>query len=181
MLSETISQDVKMKFHPFQDVFVSSVRKEISVSERLERWSLSIKGKTFEKPFFVIPNLSSILQIDYSSSIYRYLEFKTETALTEEFFRGVEQIKVLEKISRICDKLLEEKPFREIDRTKLLKTISEILNEIPSEKLKISEGELSKRLRGVLAVEAASGILNELTPEQIKGFDEAVKRRPFFK
>jgi len=107
-----------------QDVFVSSSREEISVSEILERWVLSIRGKPFEKPFFAIPNLSPILQIDYSSSIYRFLEFKSETALTEEFFRKVEQIKVLEDVS---------------------------------------------------------GMLNELTSEQMEIFEEVVKRRPLFK
>lgn len=176
------SQDVKTEFHPFPDVFVSSSREEISVSEILKRWFLSFRGKPFEKPFFAIPNLSPILQIDYSSSIYRFLEFKSETVLTEDFFRKVEQIKVLEKVSRICDKLtLEEEFFREIDKTKLLGTISEILNEIPSEQLNIPEEEFFERIRGVLVLEAASGILNELTPEQIKDFNEAVRRKPLFK
>jgi len=124
MLYEMTSQDVKTEFYPFQDVFVSSSREEISVSEILERWVLSIRGKPFEKPFFAIPNLSPILQIDYSSSIYRFLEFKSETALTEEFFRKVEQIKVLEDVS---------------------------------------------------------GMLNELTSEQMEIFEEVVKRRPLFK
>ncbi|MDO9593167.1 MAG: hypothetical protein Q7I98_08315 [Erysipelotrichaceae bacterium] len=182
MLYEMTSQDVKTEFHPFQDGSVSSSREEISVSELLERWFLSLGGKPFEKPFFAIPNLSPILLIDYSSSIYRFLEFKSETALTEEFFRKVEQIKVLEKVSIICDKLIfEESSFRSVDRTKLHRTISEILNEIPPEQLKISEDELIKRIRGVLVLEAVSEILNELTPEQMKGFDEAVKRRTFFK
>lgn len=184
MLYEMTSQAVKTEFHPFQDVFVSSSREEISASEMLERWVLSFRGKPFEKPFFAIPNLSPmILQIDYSSSILRpFPEFKTETALTEEFFRKTEQTKVLEKVSRICDKLtLEEKFLREVDKTKLLRTISEILNEIPPEQLNIIENELFERIRGVLVLEAVSGTLNELTPEQIKDFDEAVKRRPLFK
>ncbi|PIU64629.1 MAG: hypothetical protein COS84_08080 [Armatimonadetes bacterium CG07_land_8_20_14_0_80_40_9] len=182
MLSEMTSQDVKIEFNPFQDVFASGSREEISESEILGRWFLSFRGKPFEKPFFAIPNLSPILQIDYSSSIYQSLEFKNETALTEEFFRKVEQIKVLEKVSRICDKLiLEEKFLRKIDKKKLLKTISEILNEIPPEQLKIPEDELFKRIRGVLVLESISGTLNELTSGQIKDFDEAVKRRTLFK
>ncbi len=176
------SQDVKTEFHPFQDVFENSSREEISMSEILERWFLSFREKHFEKPFFVIPNLSLILQIDYSTSIYRSLEFKSETALTEEFFRKLEQTKVLEKVSRIYDKLtLEEKFLRDVDKTKLLRTISEILNEISPEQLNILENELFERIRGVLVLEAVSGTLNELTPEQIKDFDEAVKRRSLFK
>lgn len=179
MLYEITSPDVKAEFHPFQDAFVNSSREEISVSEILDKWFLSFKGKLFQKPFFTIPNLLPLLQIDYSSSIYQFLEFKSETALTEEFFRKVE---LLEKISIIFDKLtLEENFFREVDKTKLLRTISEISNEIPSEQLNIPEEELFERIRGVLALEVVSGTLNELTPEQIKDFDEAVKRRPLFK
>jgi len=182
MLYEMTSQDVKPEFHLFQDVFESSSMEEISVNEKLERWVLSFRGKPFEKPFFAIPNLSPILQIDYSSSIYRSIEFKSETALTEEFFRKAEMIKILEKVSRILDKLTPDEEFlRDIDKKRLLKTISEILNEIPPEQMKISEDELVKRIRGVLVLESVSGILNELTPEQIKGFDDAVRRRHLFK
>jgi hypothetical protein len=148
----------------------------------LRRWFLNFIGKPFRKPFFTLPNFLPILQIDYSSLIYQAFEFKSETVLTEDFFRKVEQIKVLEKVSRICDKLIsEEISFRGVNKTKLLRTISEILNEIPSEKLDICEENLFERIRGVLALEAVSGILNELTPEQIKDFDEAVERRPLFK
>jgi len=181
MIYQMTSQDLKTEFHPFQDVFVSNSREEISVSEILERWSLSFRGKPFENPFSPILNLP--LQIDYSSSVFPFLESKSsETALTEEFVRKMEQMKVLENVSRICDKLtLEESSFRSIDKTKLLRTISEILSEIPSEQFNIPEEELYKRIRGVLVLEAVSGTLNELTPEQIKDFDEAVKRRPFFK
>ena len=124
MLYEMTSQDLKTEFYPFQDVFVGSSRGEISPSEILERWFLNFRGKPFEKPFFAIPNLLSILQVDYSSSIYQFLKSKSETALTEDFFRKVEQIKVLEDVS---------------------------------------------------------GMLNELTSEQMEIFEEVVKRRPLFK
>jgi hypothetical protein len=183
MLYEMTSQDVKTEFYPFQDVFVGSSREEISPSEILERWFLNFRGKPFEKPFFAIPNLSQISEIDFSSSVYnRFIKFKSETTLTEKFFKKTEHRNVLKDVSRILDKLvLEESFFREIDKKELLKTISEILNEIPIEQLEISENELCKRIRRVLILESASGILNELTPEQIKDFDEAIKRRPLFK
>jgi len=184
MLHEMISQDVKTELYQLEEVSESSSREEISVREILERRVLGVREKSFEKPFFDIQYLLQMIsQIDYSSSrLPLSLEFKSETALTEEFFRKVEQIKVLEKMSRICDKIiLEESSFRGVDKTKLLRTISEILNEIPSEQLNIREEELFERIRGVLALEVVSGILNELTPEHIKDFDEAVKRRPLFK
>jgi len=182
MLYAMTSQDVKTGYSPFQDVFRSSSREEISVSEILKRWFLSFRGKSFEKPFFAIPNLSQILQIDYSSLIYRPIQFKSETALTEEFYKKAEQSEVLQNISRICDKLIsEEEVFKEIDKSKLLKEISEMLEEIPLQQMKISECELSERIRKILVVETVFGVVKDLNPQQIKAFDEAVKRRPLFK
>jgi len=182
MLYETTSSDIRAEFYPFQDVFVSTSREEINVNEILYKWSSSFRGKHIKEPFFAIPSLLPILQIDYSSAIYQFLEFKSETALTEEFFRTEKQIKVLEKISRIYDKLiLEEELFKEVDKIKLIRTITKLLKKISPEQLNIPEEELSERIRGVLAIETVSGMLNELTPEQIKDFDEAVKRRPLFK
>ena len=182
MLYGMTSQDVKTGFPPFQDVFLSSSREKINVGDILEKWLLSCGEKSFSKRPFAIPSLSPILQCSNSSLIYyRFPGFEGETALTEEFLRKVEQMRLLEKISRICDKLnLEGKFLREEDKTKLFRTISEILNDIPFEQLKIPEDELFERMRGILLLEAASGILNELTPEQIKVFDEVVQRRPLF-
>lgn len=118
MVYELTSPDVKPEFYPPQDVSVSSSRQEISVSE-----FLIFRKKPFEKPFFTLQNLSPIMQID-SSSMYPFFGLKNETALTDEFFRKIEKLKVLEDVS---------------------------------------------------------GMLNELTSEQMKIFETAVKRRPLFK
>jgi hypothetical protein len=40
---------------------------------------------------------------------------------------------------------------------------------------------LEKTIKKLNALEAASGILKELTPEQSRIFDEAIKRSPLFK
>ena len=94
---------------------------------------------------------------------------------------GARQANIEKQVSRVYDKLTDEEKFLVgIDKTKLLGIISEILDEIPSKQTKIPEDELFERIRGVLVLEAASGTLNELTSEQIRAFDEAVKRRPFF-
>lgn len=182
MLYENTSQDVKTEFRPLQDVFVISSREEISMSEILERWFLSFRGKPFKKPFFAIPNLSPILQIDYSSSIYPFIGPRSETAVFKDFIKKTEKERALKNISRIIDELInKEKLFEEIDKAKVLNAISETLNEISLEQMEISKEELSKRIEGVLVLEVVSGMLNELTPDQIKDFDEAVKRRPLFK
>jgi len=124
MLSELTSQETMTGYLPFQDIFESSSRQEINLSEVLERWLASIRGKHFEKQFFIILNISSVISIDSSSTIYyRFPEFTSETTIGEDFFKKLEQIKALENVS---------------------------------------------------------GMLNELTSEQMAIFDEAVKRRPLF-
>ncbi|MBW4613822.1 MAG: hypothetical protein KME21_11195 [Desmonostoc vinosum HA7617-LM4] len=46
---------------------------------------------------------------------------------------------------------------------------------LPEEFRAISDDELTRRIDKLLVLEAVSGTLNDLTPEQIKIFDEAVK------
>jgi hypothetical protein len=41
----------------------------------------------------------------------------------------------------------------------------------------IADDDLSQRINKILAVEAISGLLNDLTPEEMAIFDEAVKRK----
>jgi hypothetical protein len=41
----------------------------------------------------------------------------------------------------------------------------------------ISEQELTKRIKRILSLHLVSGMLNDLTPEQMRIFDESVKRR----
>ena len=83
----------------------------------------------------------------------------------------------INKISRIIEQLQsEEEIFKDIDKNEILKTINESslnLSNIPNE-------ELVKRIKGVLAIEAMSGLLKDWSKEEIKEFDENVKRRPLF-
>jgi hypothetical protein len=111
MFYEITSNDVQTELNPFQDVFANSSKEKISLSGILERWLLSLKGKPFEKPFFSIPNLPYIMQIDYSSSIYRFSEFENDTALSEEFFRKLEQIRALDGVSGILNNLSSEQVY----------------------------------------------------------------------
>ncbi len=41
----------------------------------------------------------------------------------------------------------------------------------------IDESELTRRIRKIMTFHAVAGTLNDLTPEQIKIFDEAVEGR----
>lgn len=47
----------------------------------------------------------------------------------------------------------------------------------PEEMRAIKEDDLTERIDKILVLEAVSGTLNDLTPEQIKMYDEAVKRK----
>jgi len=40
----------------------------------------------------------------------------------------------------------------------------------------VSEEELTRRIKSILSLHLVSGMLNDLTPEEMKLFDEAVKR-----
>ena len=52
---------------------------------------------------------------------------------------------------------------------------------LPREQTSISEDEFNMRMRKIMALEAMSGILDDLTPEQLEAFEASVKRRPLFK
>jgi len=82
-----------------------------------------------------------------------------------------------DRISTIIEKLQsEEEIFKDIDKNKVLKTISESsLNSSD-----IPDDELVKRIKGVMAIEAMSRLLKDWSKEEIKEFDENVKRRPLF-
>ncbi len=117
--------------------------------------------------------------VDNKSISYQPSQFKTETVSPEYHDK---RLKYRIKISEIIDKALnEEDLFKEVDKHKVIKFISNMtdkglinLNEIPDE-------ELLKRIKRILALEAMSHLLEGLSPEQINQFDEASKRRPFFK
>ncbi len=83
----------------------------------------------------------------------------------------------INKISIIIEKLQSEQEFfKDIDKNKVLKTISESSLNLSD----ITNDELIKRIKGVMAIEAMSGLLRDWSKEEIKEFDENVKRRPLF-
>lgn len=47
----------------------------------------------------------------------------------------------------------------------------------PEEMRAIKDNDLTRRIDKILVLESVSGTLNDLTPEQIKIYDEAVKRK----
>lgn len=71
--------------------------------------------------------------------------------------------------------------FKRVDKNKLFESLSDLLDKLPVERISIPEDMLTERIRKLMALEAMSGILDELTPEQLEAFEAAVKRRPLFR
>ncbi|MGG6264598.1 hypothetical protein ACQ4M3_26870 [Leptolyngbya sp. AN03gr2] len=86
---------------------------------------------------------------------------------------------VEDRITRIVDQLREQSPdFQEFDRIEQIREHTDGMLEIwqPQQVLDIPEDELVSIIRDIMVVESLAGLLNDLTPEQMQQFDEAVKR-----
>lgn len=87
---------------------------------------------------------------------------------------------LLSHISEIVENLIQDETlFQEkLDNQEMIHLITNLFDDFSHEELEaVSEAELRKRIRSILVLEAVSGTLNDLTPEQIKIFDEAVEGR----
>jgi hypothetical protein len=84
------------------------------------------------------------------------------------------------RISPIVDKLFKSNSLYLVRLKKW--EVMEILVDLfgrftPEEMRAIKDDDLINRIDSILVLEAVSGTLNDLTPEQIKIYDEAVKRK----
>lgn len=68
-----------------------------------------------------------------------------------------------------------------VDKSRLMSFLSLLAGKSPEKLISITDEELTKRVRRIIAIEATAGMLQDLTPEEMKTFKEAVKRRKFFK
>jgi len=87
---------------------------------------------------------------------------------------------LLSHISEIVENLIQDETlFQEkLDNQEMIHLITNLFDDFSHEELEaVSEAEFRKRIRSILVLEAVSGTLNDLTPEQIKIFDEAVEGR----
>jgi GTPase Era involved in 16S rRNA processing len=84
------------------------------------------------------------------------------------------------RISPIVESLFKGSSFYMV-RLKKQERIEHLVNLFakfsPEEFRAIPDDELTRRIDKLLVLEAVSGTLNDLTPEQIKIFDEAVEGR----
>ena len=87
------------------------------------------------------------------------------------------------RLSSTIEKLMpSDRLFQErLDKDRMISiAIAMFAEEIPEDKRQpldtINDLDLEDILRDVMVLEAISGTLNDLTPEQIAGFDKAVQR-----
>jgi hypothetical protein len=85
---------------------------------------------------------------------------------------------LIDRISPIVEKLFKSNSLYLVRLKKMvmLGMLVELFGQFTPEEMRaIPENELTRRITKLLTLEAVSGTLNDLTPEQIKIFDEAVE------
>ena len=93
----------------------------------------------------------------------------------------MKQESIIKRIENVVAILMEERPLfkEELNDEEMIQHLCNIFQKnLSIEEFNIMEDQdLKKRCSGILSVEMLSGLLDDLTPEQIAIFDEAVKRK----
>ena len=90
----------------------------------------------------------------------------------------------LHQISKIVDQVFEDSEVyrEEIDRAEFMQYFSHRFDNglSPEEYISTTEAEITRIVRQLMAVDVLSGLLSDLTPEEIRTFNEAVEGRQLF-
>ncbi len=93
----------------------------------------------------------------------------------------VQRESIIKRIEPVVSVLMEERPLfkEELNYSEIVQDLSKIFAENLSfeEFISISDESLKKRCSIIMVTEAVAGTLNELTPEQMAIFDEAIERK----
>jgi hypothetical protein len=84
-----------------------------------------------------------------------------------------------QKLPKIVRTLIDNNPLYQenLDKEKMLEVINRTFDPVAVPDVNsISEEKLTKRIKSILSLHLVSGMLNDLTPEQMQIFDESVKR-----
>jgi hypothetical protein len=84
-----------------------------------------------------------------------------------------------QKLTEIVETLIDNNPLYQenLDRKAMIENIKRTFDPVAvTDVNNISEEELTKRIKRILSLHLVSGMLNDLTPEQMRIFDESVKR-----
>ena len=83
-----------------------------------------------------------------------------------------------QKLTEIVKTLIDNNPLYQenLDKEKMLEVINRTFDPVAVPDVNsISEEELTKRIKSILSLHLVSGMLNDVTPEQMLIFDESVK------
>jgi len=86
--------------------------------------------------------------------------------------------KVLSRISTIIDMLVEQGYFKKVDKSSLVKRLATLVEKYP-EITSLTDDELAQRIEKIMVIDVLDGMLQDLTPEDLNSFNEAVKKRFF--
>ncbi|MGI0480095.1 hypothetical protein ACN4EE_04815 [Geminocystis sp. CENA526] len=84
-----------------------------------------------------------------------------------------------QKITEIVERLIDSEILYQenLNRQEMIEVMKENFTPINVPDLnEISEDELAKRIKSLLSLYLVSGMLSDFTPEEMRIFDEAVKR-----
>ncbi|WP_373525849.1 hypothetical protein [Nostoc sp.] len=84
------------------------------------------------------------------------------------------------RISPIVDNLFKRNSLYlvKLKKWEMIEMLVDLFGKFSPEEMRaIKDDDLTRRIDSILVLEAVSGTLNDLTPEQIKMYDEAVKRK----
>ncbi|MEC4885022.1 MAG: hypothetical protein SAL70_27430 [Scytonema sp. PMC 1070.18] len=87
---------------------------------------------------------------------------------------------LLSHICQIVKKLIQGNNLYQerLNTDEMIQLMVNLFNRFSTEELKaITNDDLVKRIDSILVLEAVSGTLNDLTPEQIEMYEESVERR----
>ncbi|QYX31813.1 hypothetical protein [Sphaerospermopsis torques-reginae] len=88
------------------------------------------------------------------------------------------QQELTERISTLVDKLFQGSSFYKVklDQYEMTEMLIELFGRLSPEEMRaIKEHDLTRRIDKILVLEAVSGTLNDLSPEEIAIFDAAVE------
>ncbi|BAZ68213.1 MAG: hypothetical protein KME28_05255 [Pelatocladus maniniholoensis HA4357-MV3] len=87
---------------------------------------------------------------------------------------------LINRISLIVEKLFQSNSLYlvKLNKQEMIEILVDLFGKFsPEEFMAITDNQLTDRIDSILVLEAISGTLNDLTPEEIKIFDEAVEGR----
>ncbi|BAU05370.1 MULTISPECIES: hypothetical protein [Fischerella] len=85
---------------------------------------------------------------------------------------------LINRISPIVEKLFQSNSLYlvKLNKQEMIDMLVDLFSQFsPEEFMAITDNQLTDRIDSILVLEAVSGTLNDLTPEQIKIFDEVVE------